>query len=360
MIILRDVMSKTALITGITGQDGAYLAQILLGHGYKVHGVRQPVAVPDLENLQKLLQDDFSRLQLHYADLLDANSLTNLISLIKPDEIYNLAAQSHVHVSFSTPDQTLQVNAAGTLRILDAIKLLGLQEKVRFFQASTSELFGASPPPQNEETIMAPRSPYAAAKLYAYHMVRIYREAYGMHASNGIMFNHESPLRGAEFVTKKIAVAVAGIVEGKKEILSLGNLDARRDWSHARDIMQAAWLMLQQNAPDDYILSSGMSYTVRDFAKEAFLMAGINLEWQGQGLQEVGVDSRSGKVLINIDPQLFRPLEVENLLGDPAKAKAALGWAVVTPFSEIVRELVEGELSQDASSLPSLKNKSYG
>jgi GDPmannose 4,6-dehydratase len=350
-------VSKTALITGITGQDGAYLASLLLKKGYQVHGLRQPVAMPDMDRLDAM--GVAGQIHLHYGDLLDANSITNLIKKINPDEIYNLAAQSHVHISFDTPDQTLQVNGAGTLRILDSIRLLGLSEKVKFFQASTSELFGDAPPPQHETTRMAPRSPYAAAKLYSYHITRIYREAYGIHASNGIMFNHESPLRGGEFVTRKIAVAVAKIINGDQDVLMLGNLDAHRDWSHARDIMQAVWLMLQQKEPDDYVLASGLSHTVRDFATEAFAVAGIPLDWRGSGLHEIAVDAKSGRTLIRIDPALFRPLEVENLLGDPSKARARLQWQCLTQFREIVRELVNTELDQFAGK-DSVRLKSYG
>ncbi len=352
-------MGKTALITGITGQDGAYLAEVLLEKGYVVHGLRQPVAVPDMGRLESLLGPTLGGLHLHYSDLLDTGSLNSLIARIMPDEIYNLAAQSHVHISFAVPDLTLQVNAAGTLRLLDALHLNGLAAKTRFFQASTSELFGDASPPQIETTPMQPRSPYAAAKLYAYHMVKIYREAYGMHASNGIMFNHESPLRGGEFVTRKIAVAVSAIVSGKKDFLLLGNLDARRDWSHARDIMQAVWLMLQQNEPDDYVLSSGQSFTVREFATEAFAMAGIILTWQGEGLQEEGIDVANGKVVVKIDPDLFRPLEVENLLGNPAKAFNRLGWKATTPFPAIVRELVEAELSAVLPTQTSSQDKKF-
>lgn len=272
-------MTKCAVITGITGQDGAYLAELLLGKGYEVHGVRQPLAVPDMDRLHELLGENAARIRLHTADLTDPLSLTRLLGETRPDEIYNLAAQSHVHVSFDVPGQTLQVNAAGLIHILDSARILGLQDKVRIFQASTSELFGDTAPPQTETSAMNPSSPYAAAKLYAYQLARIYREAYGMHVSNGIMFNHESPLRGEEFVTRKISKAVAAIAAGEQECLYLGNLDAVRDWSHARDIMQGAWAMMQQEEAGDYILSSGSSHTVREFATEAFRVAGIPLLW---------------------------------------------------------------------------------
>ncbi len=337
-------MTKCAVITGITGQDGAYLAEILLGKGYVVHGILQPMAVPDMDRLNELLGDDVSRLHMHTADLTDPLSLTKVLQMVQPDEIYNLAAQSHVHVSFDVPDQTLQVNAAGIIHILDSVRILGLQDKVRIFQASTSELFGDTQPPQTETSPMNPRSPYAAAKLYAYHLTRIYREAYGMHISNGIMFNHESPLRGEEFVTRKISMGVAAIMQGEQEWLRLGNLNARRDWSHARDVMQGAWSILQQNEAGDYVLASGEAHTVREFATEAFKAAGIPLMWAGTGVNETGTDTRSGRIVVRVDASLFRPLEVEDLLGNPAKAHFRLGWRAETGFSELVEEMVEADL----------------
>lgn len=339
-------MTKCAVITGITGQDGAYLAELLLGKGYVVHGVRQPLAVPDMERLDALLGDDVSCLHIHTADLTDPLSITRLLQTVQPDEIYNLAAQSHVHVSFDVPDQTLQVNAAGIIHILDSVRILGLQDKVRIFQASTSELFGDTQPPQTETSPMNPRSPYAAAKLYAYHLSRIYREAYGIHVSNGIMFNHECPLRGEEFVTRKISLAVAAIVQGEQDCVLLGNLNARRDWSHARDIMQGAWAILQQNEAGDYILSSGQAHTVREFASEAFMAAGIPVIWSGTGVHETATDTRNGRIVVRVDPAFFRPLEVEDLLGCPLKAQFRLGWCAETEFSDLVREMVESDLSR--------------
>jgi GDPmannose 4,6-dehydratase len=339
-------MTKCAVITGITGQDGAYLAELLLGKGYEVHGVRQPLAVPDMDRLHDLLGENAARVQMHTADLTDPLSLTKLLGEVRPQEIYNLAAQSHVHVSFDVPEQTLQVNAAGLIHILDSVRILKLEQQVRVFQASTSELFGDTAPPQTETAIMNPRSPYAAAKLYAYQLARIYRQAYGMHVSNGIMFNHESPLRGEEFVTRKIAKAVAAIESGQQECLYLGNLNASRDWSHARDIMQGAWAMLQQDEAGDYILASGIAHTVREFATEAFRVAGVPLLWSGEGVEEIGTDTRSGRIVIRVDAALFRPLEVENLLGNPRKAQFRFGWQAQVSFADLVREMVEAELQQ--------------
>ncbi len=331
-------MSRVALITGITGQDGSYLATLLLRRGYEVHALRQPSALPDLKNIETIL----SHITLHYGDMTDGTSIAKIIRDIRPDEIYNLAAQSHVQVSFDVPEYTAQVNGIGVLRLLEAIRTI--DPRIKLFQASTSELFGDSPAPQNEQTLMNPRSPYAAAKKYAYDMVRIYREAYGLFACNGIMFNHESANRGEDFVTRKIAIAVAGHMAGKRGCLHLGNLEARRDWSHAEDIMEAAWLMMQHRVPDDFILASGISYSVRDFANKAFAVAGIRLKWLGQGLAEIATDAKTGKTLIAIDPELFRPLEVENLRGDAAKAKDLLGWSTRKNFETIVHEMVEAEL----------------
>lgn len=326
-------MGKTALITGITGQDGAHLARLLLEKNYTVHAMRQASAVPDLDRLE----DIKDTLQFHYGDMTDSASIYRLVATVQPDEIYNLAAQSHVHISFDTPEATAQVNALGVMRFLEAIKTLN--PEIKFFQASTSELFGDTPPPQNELSAMNPRSPYAAAKKYAYDMVRIYREAYGIFACNGIMFNHESPTRGEEFVTRKIAIGAGKIRRGELDCLFLGNLNAKRDWSHAEDIVKAAWLMMQQEKALDLVLSSGQSYTVRDFATAAFKEAGINLTWQGAGREETGRDN-NGVTRIAVDPSLYRPLEVENLQGDPSKARQILNWNPEKNFDDIVREMI--------------------
>lgn len=354
-------MSKTALITGITGQDGAYLADLLLKKGYRVHGLRQPVAVEDTGRLQGLMKDALEHVELHYADLTDASSLLAAIAKISPDEIYNLAAQSHVHVSFDVPDLTLQVNGNGTLRLLEAMRALDISGKTKFFQASTSELFGDAPAPQSEKSPMNPRSPYAAAKHYGYTITRIYREAYSVFACNGIMFNHESPLRGDEFVTKKIARGVAAIAKGQEHILWLGNLNAQRDWSHAQDIMMGAWQIMQQQAPDDYVLASGEARSVRDFVNQAFAVTGITLTWQGAGMNETAVDAKTGRTVVKVDPQLFRPLEVESLRGDAAKARNGLGWKPLISFSDLVQEMVTVELSShDAPVSMSGSKLTYG
>ena len=337
-------MSKVALITGITGQDGAYLAKILLEKNYIVHAMRQPSALSDTQNISHLLSD----LNLHYGDMTDGTSINKILKHVSPDEVYNLAAQSHVAVSFDVPEYTAQVNGLGVMRMLEAIRAQNSQAK--FFQASTSELFGDSPAPQSEASLMNPRSPYAAAKKYAYDMVKIYREAYGMFACNGIMFNHESETRGAQFVTRKIAIAIGEIMRGKQECISLGNLDARRDWSHAEDIMRGAWMMMQQAQADDYILASGTSYSVREFATEAFRIAGIDLKWQGSGINEMALNAQTGKILITVDVNLFRPLDVEDLQGNAAKAKLKIGWTPLRNFETIVREMVEAELGYSTTS----------
>lgn len=337
-------MTKTAVIAGITGQDGAYLSRHLLDLGYDVHGIRQPVAVPDLDRLEGLLGSDFESLRLHTGDLTDALSIARILAEVRPDEIYNLAAQSYVHVSFAAPAQTLDVNGRGVLVLLEAVRMLGLCGKTRIFQASTSELFGDTPPPQSEVSLMNPRSPYAASKLFAFHSTRIYREAYGMHVSNGIMFNHESPLRGEEFVTRKIAMACARIAFGMQDFLALGNLNSRRDWSHAQDMMRGAWSILQQDEPGDYVLASGRSHSVRDFASLAFQVAGMPLLWSGEGESETATDARTGRIVIKVDPSLYRPLEVENLEGSPLKARFRLGWKPSVSFSELVKEMVEAEM----------------
>ncbi|MGZ9097422.1 MAG: GDP-mannose 4,6-dehydratase [Micavibrio sp.] len=328
---------KVALITGITGQDGALLARFLLDRGYTVHGMRCYSATDDRERLagDPLEHPDF---HLHIGDLTDGGSLTRLIQAIMPDEIYNLGAQSHVAVSFTVPEQTANVNGLGTLRLLESLRTLGLENKTRFYQASSSEMFGNAPGPQDENTPFSPCSPYAAAKLYAYWIVKTYRQAYGIFASNGILFNHESPLRGEEFVTRKIARAVA-----RGERLMLGNLDSRRDWGHARDYVEGMWRMLQQDRPGDYVLATGTSYSVRDFVETAFAHAGILIRWDGAGSEEKGICVRTEKVLISIDPALFRPIDINHLVGNPTKAKQDLGWAAKISFQQLVAEMVDSE-----------------
>lgn len=337
---MRINKMKTAFITGITGQDGGYLAEFLLAKGYAVHGLVRWDAVDGTGRLQEL--GIASRVMLHYGDLCDAASLISLIKNIQPDEIYNLAALSHVKVSFETPASTLDINARGTLNVLDAVRILGL-DKARIYQASSSEMFGKSPPPQNELTPFAPCSPYGAAKLAAYWMARTYREAYGVHVCNGILFNHESPLRGEDFVTQKIAKAVAAIEAGQQDRLVLGNIDSVRDWGHARDYTQGMWLMMQQDKADDFVLATGAAHTVREFAQRCFAQVGIDLEWRGKGLEEIGVDSKTGKILVSIDGSLFRPLEVDYLLGDAAKARRILGWEPRIFFDELAAEMVNAE-----------------
>lgn len=331
-------MSKIALITGITGQDGAYLARLLLSKDYKVHALRQPSALPDTMHIEHILP----QINLHYGDMTDGSSIQRILNDVKPDEIYNLAAQSHVKISFDTPEYTMNVNGVGVVRMLDYIRIHA--PHIKFFQASTSEMFGNAPAPQNETSSMYPRSPYAAAKKYAYDMVRIYREAYGVFASNGIMFNHESENRGEEFVTRKIARGVAKIAHGNSHVIELGNLEARRDWSHAEDIMAGAYAILQADKADDYILASNISYSVRDFVSEAFSVAGINVQWQGAGLEEKAVDAEKGQVLVRVNPAFFRPLEVENLQGDYSKAMGELSWQPRKNFKMIIQEMVEAEL----------------
>jgi GDPmannose 4,6-dehydratase len=339
---------KTALITGITGQDGTYLAELLLEKGYEVHGIKRRSSLFNTSRIDHLYQDPHEedlRLHLHFGDLTDATNLIRIIGEVQPDEIYNLAAQSHVQVSFETPEYTANSDALGTLRLLEAIRILGLEKKSRFYQASTSELFGkVQEVPQKETTPFYPRSPYAAAKLYAYWITVNYREAYGMHTSNGILFNHESPIRGETFVTRKITRAAARISLGLQKKLYLGNLEAKRDWGHARDFVEAMWLILQQEEPDDYVIATGRNRSVREFAEKAFSVAGIPLAWKGEGVEEKGLDQRDGKVVIEVDPRYFRPTEVDLLLGDPAKAKAKLGWAPKITFDELVKEMVEADL----------------
>lgn len=339
---------KVALITGVTGQDGAYLAELLLKQGYKVHGIKRRSSSFNTSRVEHLYQDPHERDQrfiLHYGDMTDATNLIRIIQEVQPDEIYNLAAQSHVQVSFETPEYTANADAMGTLRLLEAIRLLGLTSKTRFYQASTSELYGkVQEVPQNEKTPFYPRSPYAAAKLYAYWIVVNYREAYGMHASNGILFNHESPLRGETFVTRKITRAIAAIHLGYQDRLYLGNLDAKRDWGHAREYVRGMWLMLQQDEPDDYVLATGETTMVRDFVRHGFLQVGIDVAWQGEGVNERGIDAKTGRVLVEVDPRYFRPTEVELLVGDPSKALARLGWKHEMKWQQLCEEMVGSDL----------------
>lgn len=334
-------LRKRALITGITGQDGALLAAFLLDKGYEVHGLRRYEAVDDTRRIAHIM--GHPSLSLHYGDLSDGGCLWRLLSEIRPDEVYNLAAMSHVKVSFEVPENTADANALGTLRLLEAIRGLGLGDATRFYQASSSEMFGNAPAPQNEDTPFAPRSPYAAAKLYAYWITRTYRESYGLHASNGILFNHESPVRGEEFVTRKITMAAAAIEAGVQDVLSLGNLDSRRDWGHARDYVEGMWAMLQQPRPGDYVLATGEAHSVRAFVETAFACAGMDIVWSGKYLDEKGIDRRTGRIVVNIDPQFFRPLEVNELIGDAAKARRVLGWTPKTDFRALVREMVEAD-----------------
>ena len=341
-------MSKVALITGITGQDGAYLAEFLLEKGYEVHGLKRRASSFNTDRIDHLYQDPHvseRRFILHYGDLTDSTNLIRIIQQVQPDEIYNLAAQSHVAVSFETPEYTANADALGTLRLLEAIRILGLEKKTRFYQASTSELFGkVQEIPQKETTPFYPRSPYAVAKLYAYWICVNYREAYGIYACNGILFNHESPIRGETFVTRKITRAIARIKLGLQDKLYLGNLDAKRDWGHAKDYVRMQWLMLQQDEPDDYCIATGVQYSVRDFVNAACAEVGIQLDWQGEGVDEKGIDRKSGNVLVEVDPRYFRPTEVETLLGDPSKAKEQLGWVPEISFDEMVAEMVREDI----------------
>ena len=339
---------KTALITGATGQDGAYLSELLLQKGYVVHGVKRRSSSFNTGRVEHLYQDPHERdprFILHYGDMTDSTNLIRIIQETQPDEIYNLAAQSHVQVSFETPEYTANADAIGVLRLLEAVRLLGLTEKTRFYQASTSELYGlVQEVPQKETTPFYPRSPYAAAKLYGYWITVNYREAYGMHASNGILFNHESPLRGETFVTRKITRAVAAIHLGRQEKLYLGNLDAKRDWGHAKEYVRGMWLILQQEKADDYVLATGETHTVRSFVEKAFAEVGTTLEWKGVGVEEKGVCTKTGKVLVEIDPRYFRPTEVDLLIGDPAKAHAKLGWKHETGIDGLVKDMMAADL----------------
>ena len=341
-------MTKTALITGITGQDGAYLAEFLLNKGYIVHGIRRRSSSFNTKRIDHLYRDTHEKnvnLFLHYGDLTDSTNLIRIIQETQPDEIYNLAAQSHVHISFDTPEYTANSDAVGTLRLLEAIRILGLEKKTKFYQASTSELYGkVQEIPQNETTPFYPRSPYAVAKLYAYWVTINYREAYGMYACNGILFNHESPIRGETFVTRKITMAVAKIKNGLQEKLYLGNLDAKRDWGFAGDYVEAMWLMLQQEEPDDFVIATGKAHSVREFVELAFGEVGIKIEWQGKGVDEVGMDAATGDVLIEVDSRYYRPTEVEILIGDPSKAKKMFGWEAKVGLRELVKMMIEGDM----------------
>ena len=340
--------NKVALITGITGQDGAYLARLLLDKGYVVHGIKRRSSSFNTARVDDIYVDPHerkTRFFMHYGDLTDATNLIRIVQEVQPGEIYNLAAQSHVQVSFETPEYTANADAIGTLRLLEAIRILKLESKVRFYQASTSELYGkVRETPQRETTPFYPRSPYAVAKLYGYWITVNYREAYGLHASNGILFNHESPMRGETFVTRKITRAVAAIERGLQECLYLGNMDAKRDWGHARDFVEGMWLMLQQPVADDYVLATGETHSVREFVELAFAEVGRKIAWSGKGVDESGADAATGKVLVRIDPRYFRPTEVDLLLGDPAKAFERLGWRSKTTLAELVAEMVASDL----------------
>lgn len=346
----RVVMRKrTAFITGITGQDGAYLAELLLAKGYEVHGVKRRSSSFNTGRVDHLYADPHEQetnFFLHYGDMTDATNLLRILQEVQPDEIYNLAAQSHVQVSFETPEYTANADALGTLRLLEAIRILRLDDRIRFYQASTSELYGkVQEIPQRETTPFYPRSPYGVAKLYGYWITVNYREAYGMHASNGILFNHESPIRGETFVTRKITRAVAAIHHGRQAKLYLGNLDAQRDWGHARDYVEGMWLILQQAEPDDYVLATGETHSVREFVERAFACVGRQIIWQGREITEQGIDQESGAVLVEVDPRYFRPTEVDILIGDPSKARQMLGWQHRTSFDDLVKEMVAADLA---------------
>lgn len=340
-------MAKSALITGVTGQDGAYLAEFLLSKGYIVHGIKRRTSLFNTDRIDHLFQDPHhsdGRFSLHHGDMTDSSSLTHIIQKVQPDEIYNLAAQSHVAVSFEEPEYTANSDALGALRILEAIRILGLEKRTRFYQASTSELYGlVQETPQKETTPFYPRSPYAVAKLYAYWITVNYREAYGMYACNGILFNHESPIRGETFVTRKITRALARIKLGLQGCLYLGNLDAKRDWGHAKDYVEMQWLMLQQETPDDFVIATGIQYSVREFVNCAAAEMGINITWSGSGVEEKGYDQQ-GRCVVEVDSRYFRPTEVETLLGDPSKARKMLGWVPKITFSELVQEMALSDL----------------
>ncbi len=345
---------RKALITGITGQDGSYLAEFLLSKGYEVHGIIRRSSSFNTGRIEHLYLDEWVRdmhnrrlVSLHYGDMTDSSSLIRIIGEVKPDEIYNLAAQSHVKVSFDVPEYTAETVGVGTLRLLEAVRILGMEKTVRIYQASTSELYGeVQEMPQTETTPFYPRSPYAVAKLYAFWIMKNYRESYGMYTANGILFNHESERRGENFVTRKISMAVARITAGLQDKLYLGHLDARRDWGYARDYVECMWLILQQERPDDYVIATGEFHTVREFATLAFARAGIQLRWEGTGLEEKGIDTATGRVLVEVDPRFFRPAEVEKLLGNPAKARRELGWnPSTTSFTDLVNRMVDSDIA---------------
>jgi GDPmannose 4,6-dehydratase len=342
------VLTKKALISGITGQDGAYLAELLLSKGYEVHGIKRRSSSFNTDRIDHLYQDPHERdlrMVLHYGDLTDATNLIRIVQQVQPDEIYNLAAQSHVAVSFETPEYTANSDALGTLRLLEAVRILGLTDKTRFYQASTSEMYGkVQEIPQRETTPFYPRSPYGAAKVYAYWITVNYRESYGMFACNGILFNHESPVRGETFVTRKITRALTRISLGLQECLFLGNMDSLRDWGHARDYVRAQWMMLQQDRPEDFVIATGRQYSVRAFVEQAGRLLGMDIEWRGKGLAEEGVDRGSGHTVVRVDPRYFRPSEVETLLGDPTKAREILGWQCEINFEQLVKEMVAHDL----------------
>ena len=342
-------MSKVALITGVTGQDGAYLAEFLLKKDYLVHGIKRRASSFNTERIDHLYQDphvEHRNFILHYGDLTDSTNLIRVIQEVQPDEIYNLAAQSHVAVSFESPEYTANSDALGTLRMLEAIRILGLEKKTRFYQASTSELFGkVQEIPQTEQTPFYPRSPYAAAKIYGYWITVNYREAYGMYACNGILFNHESPIRGETFVTRKVTRALARIKLGLQDKFYLGNMDAKRDWGHARDYVEMQWLMLQQDDPEDYVIATGKQYSVREFVEVAARYIDVEIEWWGSGADEKGINKATGDVIVEVDPRYFRPTEVDTLLGDPSKAKEKLGWVPRTSFEEMVQEMIEKDIN---------------
>jgi GDPmannose 4,6-dehydratase len=345
-------VQKVALITGITGQDGAYLAELLLSKGYIVHGIKRRSSSFNSARIDHIYQDPHvpdAHFQIHYGDMTDSTNLIRIIQAVQPDEIYNLAAQSHVQVSFETPEYTANADATGALRLLEAIRILGLTDKTRFYQASTSELFGkVRETPLRETTPFYPRSPYGVAKLYAYWITVNYREAYGMHASNGILFNHESPIRGETFVTRKITRAVAGIHLGVQKTLYIGNLDAKRDWGHARDYVEGMWRIVQQKTPDDFVLATGEMHSVRELIELAFARVGRKIEWRGSGIDEVGLDCGGGDVVVKIDSRYFRPTEVDLLLGDPTKARRVLGWKHTVTFAQLIDEMVNSDLQRIA------------
>lgn len=339
---------KKALITGITGQDGSYLAELLLEKNYEVHGIVRRSSSFNRGRIEHLYQNPHlpsNNFHLHYGDVTDSLALNRIMAKIRPNEVYNLAAQSHVAVSFETPEYTGEVDALGALRLLDVIRLLDMKDTCRFYQASTSELFGNTKQvPQNESTSFEPRSPYGTAKLYAHWITVNYREAYGLFACSGILFNHESPRRGENFVTRKVTLSIANILNGKLDKLYLGNLDAKRDWGYAQDYVEAMWMMLQQDNPEDYVIATGKQYSIRYLVEEAFRLCGINIQWQGEGVNEIGIDKATGRILVEVDPKYFRPAEVENLLGDASRAKEVLGWSPKTSFKELVRMMVEADL----------------